>query len=205
MAGKYKLFYSPGACSLAVHAVLNAIDADYDLLLTKIDGKQNQTEEYLKLNPLGQVPVLVEGENILKESAAIMMHLLDVAKHDLLPQAGAERIKAIQWLLFFNSTMHQSYSAYFLLSKNLPTSEEAKALITRRINKLWRYVESELKTDFLAGDKPTAGDLLMAVIANWLPHITINEKAKATCVRVSQLPYFARALEEERIKYRVIA
>ncbi len=202
---KYKLFYSPGACSLAVHSILNAIGADYDLVLTKIDGKQNHTEDYLKLNPLGQVPVLVENETILKESAAILIHLLDSNKHELLPQSGAERIKAMQWLLFFNSSMHQTYSSYFLISKNLQTPEDAKTLITKRINKLWRYVESEISTDFIAGNKPTAADILMAVIANWLPHVVIGEKAKAICQRVSQLPYFAKALEKEGIKYRVIA
>ena len=199
---KTKLFYSPGACSLAVHAVLNATNADYELLLTKIDGTQNHTEDYLKLNPLGQVPVLVEGENILKESAAIMIYLLDTAKHDLLPQSGSERIKAMQWLLFFNSSMHQTYSSFFLISKNLKTPEDAKTLITKRINKLWRYVESELNTEFLAGNKPTAGDILMAVIANWLPHVVIGDKTKALCKKVAALPYFAKALEEEKIRYR---
>ena len=201
---KYKLFYSPGACSLAVHTVLNAVKADFELVLTKIDGKQNYSEEYLKLNPIGQVPVLVENDNILKESAAIMIHLLDSNKHELLPQSGNERIKAMQWLLFFNSSMHQIYSAFFLVSKNLPTPEETKTLITKRINKLWRYVEGEVKTDFIAGDKPTAADILMAVIANWLPHVVIGEKTKAICARVAQLPYFAAALEKEGIKYRVI-
>lgn len=202
---EYKLFYSPGACSLAVHAVLNAIKADYELILTKIDGKQNHTEEYLKLNPLGQVPVLAEGDKVRKESAAIMLHLLDKAKHELMPQSGEERVKAIQWLLFFNSSMHQTYSSYFLMSKNLPTAEDAKTLVTKRINKLWRYVENEFNAEFIAGDKPTAGDILMAVIANWLPHVTIGEKTKAACAKVAKLPYFAKALEEESIKYRVIS
>lgn len=204
MANKYKLFYSPGACSLAVHTVLNAVKADFELVLTKIDGKQNYSEEYLKLNPMGQVPVLVDGDKILRESAAIMISLLEKAKHDLLPQSGDARNSAIQWLLFFNSSMHQTYSAYFLISKNLPTPEEAKTLITKRINKLWRYVEKEMTADFIAGDKPTAGDILMAVIANWLPHVVIGEKTKAACVRVAQLPYFAEALQKEGIKYRVI-
>ena len=200
---KYKLFYSPGACSLAVHAVLNALEADYELVLTKIDGKQNHTEEYLKLNPLGQVPVLVEGNNILKESGAIMIHLLDSAKHELLPQSGEARIKAMQWLLFFNSSMHQIYSAYFLVTKNLAAPEDVKTLITKRINKLWRFVEKELHTEFLAGDKPTAGDILMAVIANWLPHVAIGPKAKNICGKVAELPYFAKSLEIEGVNYEL--
>ena len=201
---KYKLFYSPAACSLAVHAVLNAVGADFELIETKITDGANYSPDYLKYNAIGQIPVLVEDEMVLKESAAIMIHLLDKAKSPLLPQDNEERIKAMQWLLFFNSSMHQTYSAYFLILRNLQGAgaEEAKTLITKRIKKLWRYVEGEITSEFIAGSHPTAADILMTVIANWLPHITPGVKVQNICKKITEQPYFAKSLATEGIKYR---
>lgn len=203
MVSNYKLYYAPGTCAMAVHAVLLAIGAEPELV--KLGKGDNHTEEYLKLNPMGQVPTLIENGKVLRESAAIMLHLLDGAKHELMPQSGEARTRALQWLFFFNSTMHQTYGSYFLLTGNLKPEEvmAASDLVIRRINKLWRYVEKELSSEFLAGDKPTAADILLTVIANWLPQVVIGPKAKNICGKVTKLPYFAKTLEIEGIKYRV--
>jgi glutathione S-transferase len=203
---KYKLYYSPGTCSLAVHAVLNAVGANFELV--SVAGKANRSEDYLKLNPLGQVPVLLEDGKVLRESAAIIIHLLEKFRHPLLPASGEARVKTIQWLLFFNSTMHQAYGAYFLISKNITASETTAPvlnLISKRIQKLWRYVEAEINSEYLCGDAPTAADILMAVIANWCqaikPMPVPGPKVKAICARVIKLPYFAKALKTEGVKY----
>lgn len=203
MAGSYKLFYSPGTCAMAVHAVLLAVGENPELV--KLGKGENHTAEYLKISPMGQVPALLEDGKVLRESAAIMLHLLDKNKHELMPQNGDARTKALQWLFFFNSTMHQTYGAYFLLSKNLKPEEIAAStdLIIRRINKLWRYVEKELATEFIAGDKPTAADVLLAVIANWLPQVTLGPKVLNICGKVVKLPYFAKALEVESVQYKL--
>lgn len=200
---KYKLYYSPGSCAMAVHAILLAVKADFELV--KLSKGENQTEEYLKINPMGQVPTLLKDGKVMRESAAIIINLLEEYKHELLPQSGEERIKAMQWLLFFNSTMHQTYGAYFLLTLNLKVEESFAAtdLIIRRINKLWRFVEKELNTEFIAGDKLTAADILMAVIANWLPQVTIGPKVKKLCDLVKELPYFAEAIKVENVSYKL--
>ena len=204
---RYKLYYSPGACSLAVHAVLNAIGAEFELMNVAIDGTDNRTKEYLAMSPLGQVPVLVAGEQIWRESAAMMIGLLDGAKHPLLPQEGEARQKALQWLLFASSTLHQAYGAYFLMSKHLPGEAAAPALqlLSKRIHKLWRYVDSQIAGDFICGDQPTAGDVLMAVIANWsgliVPAFELPGKVQALCRHAMALPYLAKAIEAEEIAY----
>ncbi len=140
----------------------------------------------------------------------MMIHLLDEAKHPLLPQAGTERMRAMQWLLFFNSTMQQAYGAYFLLSRNLKDREAAAPaldLVSRRIQKLWRYVESQMTGPFMCGDQPCAADILMAVIANWsgliTPAFILPDKVAAACRRVSELPYMAQALTIEGVTYAI--
>ena len=206
----YKLYYSPAACSLAVHAVLNALGAAFELVRTDLDSKDNHAEAYLHLNPLGQVPVLVAGDRVMKESAAIMICLLDNAAHPLLPQKGDARIKAMEWLLFFNSTMHQAYSAHFLIANNIGSATDGVAALqitSRRIQKLWRYVGGQAQTDFLCGDAPTVGDIMMAVIANWSvrikPPCAIPANVAAMCARVSRLPYVAKAIATEGVTYTI--
>ena len=206
----YKLYYSPAACSLAVHAVLNAINADFELIKTRIDGKENHTEAYLRLSPLGQVPVLIASDRVLRESAAIIVYLLENAGHALLPGGGDVRTKALQWLFFCNSTLQQAYGAYFLITNNLKDKETAAPalqLISKRIHKLWRYVDSQIESRFICGEEPTAADILMATIANWsfliVPSFSMPDKARALCASVSKLPYFAKALTTEGVEYKI--
>lgn len=198
----YTLYYSPAACSLAVHATLNAVGAKFELI------KASDASDYRALNVLGQVPVLVEDGAILKESAAIMLHLIEKHHHPLMPKEGEARQHALQWLLFFNSTMHQTHGAYFLITGNIADKQSlvpVRELLSKRIAKLWRSVEAELKDDFIGGKEPCAADILMAVIANWQqaidPKPAIGEKVIAACRRIAALPYFAKALTTEGITY----
>src|SRR3546814_12095375 len=80
-----KLYYMPGACSLASHITLRDTGAAFDL--DKVDGKQTRTErgaDFTAINPKGYVPVLAldDGE-VLTEGAAILQYIAD--KH---PNAG---------------------------------------------------------------------------------------------------------------------
>lgn len=205
---KYKLFYAPATCATAVHVILNAVNADFELV--RLENDDNRKPEYLALSPLGQVPVLLEDGVVLRESGAIMIYLLDKYKHALLPQDVEQRRKVMQWLLFFNSTMHQTFGAYFLISKNLKdkaAAEVATTLITKRIQKLWNFVEMEIASDFICGNQVSVADILMAVIANWCqvisPVVTPGTKTLDICRKVKELPYFEKALRVERVKYSI--
>src|SRR5215472_9703022 len=69
------LYYSPGACSLAAHVILEEIGAPFDTVRTPIAEGANQRPEYLALNPRGLVPTLKDGPFVLTESTAILEHL----------------------------------------------------------------------------------------------------------------------------------
>jgi len=193
---------------MAVHAVLNAVNAEFELV--RIERGTKRSAEHLQLNPLGQVPVLIEDGVVLRESAAIMIHLLEKFKHPLLPPSGDSRRKTLQWLLFFNSSMHQAHAAYFLTARNIEDAKIAEPvlnLMAKRIQKLWEYVEDEINSEFLCGDSPSAADILMTVIANWAqainPSPVTGEKVKAICSKVIKLPYFAKTLETEGVIYKL--
>ncbi len=205
----YKLYHSPGSCSMAVHVALN--ECNQEVALEKVDLKGPRSPEFLKLNPRGSVPVLVDGDNVIREGAAILMHILDKHKSPLLPQSGMERTNALQWLCFANATLHPSYSRCFFIMRNAK-EEQASLLGTSvaMINKLWGEVEKRLGSNkFLAGDNITMGDILMTVIANWSPGIPGEFKfgphTKKLFQTVIERPAFKKAMEAEQVTYKVAA
>jgi glutathione S-transferase len=206
----YKLYYSPGACSLAVHTLLNEIGADFQLENVAVPAGQPKSPEFLKINPRGAVPVLKIDDFILREGAAILTHLLDTHKSSLLPASGLERAHALEWLAFANSTLHPVYSRCFFLHRILgdkAVANEAYKPSIAQIQKYWDEIEEQLKkTDYLCGNNLTIADILVTVIANWSfffkEPITFGPKTKAFFSRIISRPSFAKALETEGVKYR---
>ena len=71
----YKLYYSPGSCSMAIHVLLNEIGEDFQLENTAIGQGKNKSEAFLKINPRGQVPALEEDGKAMFEGGAILAYL----------------------------------------------------------------------------------------------------------------------------------
>jgi glutathione S-transferase len=112
-----KLYYAPGACSLAPH--IAACEAGIELKLEKVDLGRKRTEngkDFLSINPKGYVPALeIDGGEILTEGPAIMQFLADhKPEARLAPAIGTlERYRLIEWLGFINSELHKTYGALF--------------------------------------------------------------------------------------------
>lgn len=195
----YELFYKTGACSLAVHVVLNEIGAEYKL--SPNDAKEPNSR-LLKANPRGQVPTLVVDGEPITEGGAILSWLADTHKSPLLPQAGIERAKALQWLAFFNSSMHPLYSQFFHGGEPFAQSEWGQKA-QQSLQKLWDLVEKQLsQTKYTAGDEITVGDILGTVISSWTPHIaakiTLGEKTQAWIKDVASRQTYKDAQHAEK-------
>jgi len=210
----YKLYYSPGACSMAVHVALN--ECNQPVTLEKVNLMETRTPEFLKLNPRGQVPVLVDDDQVLREGAAILIHILDKHKSPLLPASGKERDTALEWLMFGNASLHPAYGRCFFLNRAVQDAAVKDQLLGvgfGMINKLWADVEERLgQTAYLAGDTITVGDLLIAVFANWGGYfsnypdaIKIGPRTKKLLQAVVSRPAYQKALETEQVEYKVAA
>lgn len=209
----YQLYYSPGACSMAIHVVLNELNQPVELKPVSIQNGDTRTPEYLALNPRGQVPLLLVDGNPMVEGAAMITYLLDThGPSELLPAKGWERAQALQWLMFANATLHGAYGRIFWLNK-IAKDDAQKALIMTAIDQvqgLWDQIEQELQgKPFLAGQHCTAGDVLVTVIANWgawLPKpINFGPKTKALLKAVSARPAFQKAVAAEGVEYKAAA
>jgi len=107
-----KLYYMPGACPLATHITLEWIGKPYDT--QAVARNELKEPEFLALNPVGSVPVLVDGDLILTQSVAILEYLAELhPEAALLPRDVRERADARRWLSFVNADLHKAFSLVF--------------------------------------------------------------------------------------------
>lgn len=207
-----KLYYASGACSFAIHALLNEVGADYEAQRVNMAAGEHKSPEFLKMNSRGQVPVLVDGDVALREGAAIIMYVAEKFKSPMLPQSGAERQAAIEWMMFANSTLHPAYSAcYFMMRQTIESSakETLTAAVTARVQTLWDDVEAQLnKTNaYIAGANITVADLMLCTMANWLAAAQpkFGPKTVALIKNVTARPSYQAALAAEEVDYKAAA
>lgn len=202
----YTLYYKPGACSMAVHIVLNELGVPFDA----VKQTDLKAPDFLKLNPRGQIPLLIVDGEPVKEGAAILTYLLDT--HDsagaLMPKSGLSRAKALEWLMWCNASLHPACSKVFWLAKaNLDDAAKAELskVFTGQVQTLWDEADARLaKSKYLAGDSITVADILLAVIANWgvgAPGANVKRVLKDVVAR----PAYQKTLQVEEISYKAAA
>lgn len=209
-----QLYYSPGACSLAVHAVLHELGLPVELKKTDLSKGEGQSPDFLKLNPRGQVPVLVEDGMAIREGGAILIYLLDKHNSPLLPQSGPERTRALEWLMWCNASLHPAYGRAFWLAFKAEPKDATQAEFLRQtcamIEKMWAEADAHLSTSpYLAGSEVSAADFLMTVFANWNGYfshpIKLGENVKRVIRNVAARPSFQKALAAENVEYKAAA
>jgi glutathione S-transferase len=107
-----KLYYSPGACSLAAHILLEEIGAPFDVELVSIRDGANTRPEYRAIHPLQRVPALAIGGEILTEVGAILHFLADAhPQRNLAPAHGSlQRARSLEWCSFLASSVHIAFA-----------------------------------------------------------------------------------------------
>lgn len=162
-----KLYYSPGACSLSPHIVLQELGLPYEPVLasTKTHKLKDGTDFY-SINPLGYVPLLVlDDGRSLHEGPAIVQYLADQKPEKKLSPANGtwERYKLQEWLTFIGTEVHKNFGALFG-----PNADEVKNAARERIAGRLGYVENELAgKQFLMGDQFTVADAYLFTVTNW--------------------------------------
>jgi glutathione S-transferase len=197
-----KLFYMPGACSLAPHIVAN--EAGIDLELVKVDGASKTTEakqDYLATNPNGYVPALVldDGET-LTEASVVMQYLAD-RKPDsgLIPASGEmNRYRVQQWLNFVATELHKGFSPLFRPN----TPEETKAINKEHLTKRVKFLDSRLADrSYLMGDVFSVADAYLWTVLGWAKHVGLDLSGFANVQRflgtVAARPAVQKSLREE--------
>lgn len=170
-----KLYYSPGACSLAPHILLRETGLPFELVRVDLAShKLREPNDYYAVNAKGGVPVLeLEDGERLTEGPVIAQWIGDrAARTDLMPAAGTlARYRVMEWQNYITSELHKSYSPLF----KSDFSEDGKAWFRSALRKRYEYVASRLeKNDFLAGSTFTAADAYLFVVTNWAGRVGVD-------------------------------
>lgn len=123
-----KLYYFPGACALADHIVLEWAGIAHEAL--RLTREQIKSDEYLAINPNGNVPLLVDGDLTLTENAAILGYIAEQNPDAGLLGDGSIRGRAevMRWLAYLNSDVHGAFKPIFSPANFMPDPSCAEAL-----------------------------------------------------------------------------
>ncbi len=128
-----KLYYSPGACSLSPHIALLEAGLPYDLVKVDLKAKKLENgDDYLQVNPKGQVPALaLDSGELVTEGPVIVQMIADKAAAKNLAPArdSAERYKLQEWLNFITTELHKNFGPMF----SPVLSDDAKAFFKDRV------------------------------------------------------------------------
>jgi glutathione S-transferase len=149
-----KLYYAPGACSLAPHIVLEEVGTRFELSRVDLSANEQHSAEYLRVNPKARVPALADGEWVLTECPAILRYI--AARHPgaaLYPWDPREEARCAEWLAWLSSTIHVAFGHVRRAARYASDPravEDVAATAKKTCGELWHAVEQKI------GDGPWA-------------------------------------------------
>jgi glutathione S-transferase len=163
-----KLYYSPGACSLSPHIALLEAGLPYELVKVDLRAKKLENgDDYLKINPKGQVPALaLDNGQLATEGPVIVQMIADKAAGKNLAPArdSAERYKLQEWLNFITGELHKNFSPLF----NPAIPDEVKNVFKERIMGKFKYIDGQLAGhDYLMGKQFSVADGYLYTMLRW--------------------------------------
>ena len=169
---KMKLYEFGPTRSIRVRWTLQELGVDFEPIRVNLLAGEHQRPEFLKINPAGKIPVLVDGDLVLTESVAIVLYLADKYSHKgLIPSDLKERAQVNRWLLFAATELEQPL---WRIARNttlypedqrlpadvVPASQEFKAMAS--------VLEEHMqRRQFLVGDTVTVADFVAAHTLDW--------------------------------------
>lgn len=199
-----KLFYSPGACSMAAHIALR--EAGLPFQLERVDLKTKKMADggdFRSLNPNGYVPtLLLDDGQVLTEGAVILQYVADrVPDRKLAPPAGTlERYRLQEWLNFIATEVHKVVGSLYNPAMPMEWQEQVRSLAGRRL----AYVAQKLEGRDYLMDGFTVADAYLYTILNWTRLVKVDLSDKpgllAYMKRVGARPAVQETLAAEGLK-----
>ncbi|PVE23705.1 glutathione S-transferase [Microvirga sp. KLBC 81] len=204
------LYYYPGNASLLPHMMLREIGAEFELRFVDQENRQQKSPDYLKLNPNGRIPVLVDDDLVLFETVAIALHLADrFPQAGLAPAVGTNgRAEFYKWMVHLTNTPQAEFRVWFYPHESV--SEEAAAPAVKqaageRLNGMFDVISAQLgDRTWLLGDRFSAADLFLFMLIRWSRNMPRPARTlpnlKALAERVLARPAVQEAFKVEGIQ-----
>lgn len=164
-----KLFYKPGACSLASHIMLHEVGETFEIEAVDTEaGRTANGQKFSDINPNGYVPALEISDSVyLSEGVAILQYIADNNPDGAYaPQPGSlERARLQQFLNFAAAELHKAWSPLFARG----SSDHEKTTAVRKVSGKFDYLEDVLADgrDYLVGNRFSVADSYTFVLVNW--------------------------------------
>ena len=167
-----KLYEFAPTRSIRARWTLQELGIDFESVVVNLQRGEHRRPEFLRLNPAGKLPVLVDGEVVLNESVAIVLYLAGkYPERGLLPTDVVSRAEIDRWLLFTVTELEQPlwriarntfvYPEEQRLAADVPTA-------SREFKEMAAVVESHLRgREFVVGDTVTVADFVLAYTLDW--------------------------------------
>lgn len=202
-----KLYYSPGACSMASHIALEELGIKHDLVPVKLHPKD---PDYVKINPKGYVPALkLDDGDMLTENAVILQYLADQKPEaGLFPKPGTkERYHGMEMLNYVATEMHKGFGMLWATDALVPkeTSETFRNNVIGGLKKKFDFLTTKLEgRKFLLGDQFSICDAYLFTILNWTHILKVDMKPWPALMgymeRVAARPAVQAAMKAEHLK-----
>lgn len=209
-----KLYFAPGACSFVPHSLLETAGAAFEPVLVKLHKGEQNEPAFRAVNPRGQVPVLVDGEQTVTQIVAIVTWLdAKFPEQQFLPKDPLARAKVLETLAWMNNTVHPTFTHVFMPFKFAGTpeaQEELKAFNAKAYRALLGEIEAMARQAadagqaWLGGERLGPLDVYSLTLLRWGGFAGIDPTGFpalwAHVQKVAQQPGVAKAIERERLQ-----
>lgn len=162
-----KLYFMPGACSLAHHIALHEVKLPFSLVEVDYQTRQTEVGDYRAINPNGTVPALeLDSGEVLTEVPVILQFVADQARETrLLPASGLRRLRSLEWKSFIATEIHKSFSPLFRPSTPEAFFLPGKEHLRSRLAFVERHLSNRV---YLVGERFSLCDIYLFTVCRWL-------------------------------------
>jgi glutathione S-transferase len=200
-----KLYYAPGACSMASHILLNESGVAYEI--EKVDLKTHRTEkdqDFYKINPKGYVPALqLDNGKLLTENIAILSYLSDPkpGQQAAVSTDNMNHYQKLEWLAFISTELHKGFSPLFSKTISPEFRQACKEKIAKRFDLFDKHLANQ---KFMMEDAFGAADAYLFTILSWCPKAGVDLSSWKNLVsfveRLQSRPAIQKTMKEEGLK-----
>ncbi len=198
------VFYgSPMSSAMRTHWMLEEVGVPYDYKRLSIREGDTKKPEYLKVNPGGRIPCIVDGDVTLTESMAINFYLAEKYGKDLMPGDLVERAHVYEWSFWAISNLQPLFITILQHSMVLPEAERDPKAIDKARGLIPPYVELLEKSltgkEYLVGGRFTVADLNVASVVGLAVMVGVDVSQhgniQAWLGRCQSRPSFAKSMD----------
>ena len=171
---KPRFYFAPQSCALASHIVLEHLELDYEPMRLDFRANQQQSPEYLAINPKGRVPALVTDRGVITETPALLLYLAQQRPDSGLaplddPFALAELQAVNSWLCSTVHVAHAHRPRAYRWADDPAAQQAMKAKVPQNMGEHFDWIERELlRGPWVMGQRFSIADPYLFTITGWL-------------------------------------